>query len=119
MRGVPARGISSLGAKGDRLWNFHFVATSSVVGGSSSKGLPHTSGLTHLVQAPGGSAEAAWWVGPHREARGVYHAAFSAFHGLRGPQQLRGSPPRADDPAQEPLGSKHLARRVKTKGKLV
>ena len=25
MRGVPARGISSLGVKGDRLWNFHFV----------------------------------------------------------------------------------------------
>ena len=31
MRGVPARGISSLGAKGDRLWNFHFVATSQRV----------------------------------------------------------------------------------------
>ena len=32
MRGVPARGISSLGVKGDRLWNFHFVVVVVVVG---------------------------------------------------------------------------------------
>ena len=29
MRGVPARGISSLGVKGDRLWNFHFVVVAT------------------------------------------------------------------------------------------